>query len=151
MLDLLCSANGQRDENREVLYTWYKYPSYISPYLGQKAQSERLTWSLTPHSPAGAFAHKDSASPLLTLSERILTRQDLLLRRAMLAGLLPVYVDRFARAWHRLSTADAPEPQFHYREAHRLRQGGARKNAHFPLRRNSPGVIPMCARNTRMK
>ena len=28
----------------------------------------------------------------------------------MLAGVSPVYVDRFARAWHRLSTADAPEP-----------------------------------------
>lgn len=25
----------------------------------------------------------------------------------MLAGLLPVYVDRFARAWHRLATTDA--------------------------------------------
>ena len=76
-------------------------------YRTQKPQSERLTWSLTPHSPAGAFAHKDSASPLLTLSEEIYGRQDLLLRRAMLAGLLPVYVDRFARAWHRLTTTDA--------------------------------------------
>ena len=76
-------------------------------YCTQKPQSERLTWSLTPHSPAGAFAHKDSASPLLTLSEEKFGRQDLLLRRAMLAGLLPVYVDRFARAWHRLATTDA--------------------------------------------
>ena len=76
-------------------------------YRTQKPQSERLTWSLTPHSPAGAFAHKDSASPLLTLSEENFGRQDLLLRRAMLAGLLPVYVDRFARAWHRLATTDA--------------------------------------------
>ena len=76
-------------------------------YRTQKPQSERLTWSLTPHSPAGAFAHKDSASPLLTLSEEKFGRQDLLLRRAMLAGLLPVYVDRFARAWHRLATTDA--------------------------------------------
>ena len=30
----------------------------------------------------------------------------LLLERAMLAGLCPVYVDRFARVWHRLSTTD---------------------------------------------
>ena len=79
---------------------------YPSIYCA-KPQSERLTWSLTPHSPAGAFAHKDSASPLLTLSEEKFGRQDLLLRRAMLAGLLPVYVDRFARAWHRLATTDA--------------------------------------------
>ena len=78
-------------------------------------QSGRLTWSLTPHSPAGAFAHKDSASPLLTLSEEIFGRQDLHLRRAMLTGLLPAYVDRFARAWHRLSTTDASELPFHYR------------------------------------
>ena len=28
----------------------------------------------------------------------------------MLAGVSPVYVDRFARAWHRLSTADMSEP-----------------------------------------
>ena len=83
--------------------------AHLPVQLFQKMQSERLTWSLTPHSPAGAFAHKDSASPLLTLSEEIFGRQDLLLRRAMLAGLLPVYVDRFARAWHRLSTADTSE------------------------------------------
>ena len=97
-------------------------------YRTQKLQSERLTWSLTPHSPAGAFAHKDSASPLLTLSERILTRQDLLLRRAMLAGLLPVYVDRFARAWHRLATTDASEPQLHYNRMPAVRQALRRKD-----------------------
>jgi len=33
-------------------------------------------------------------------------RSDLRLERAMLAGLCPVYVDRFARVWHRLSTTD---------------------------------------------
>ena len=87
-----------------------------------QTQSERLTWSLTPHPPAGAFAHKDSASPLLTLSEEIFGRQDLHLRRAMLAGLLPVYVDRFARAWHRLSTTDALGLHTHYRNQGSRRQ-----------------------------
>ena len=33
-----------------------------------KIRPPRPTWSLTPHSPAGAFAPKDFASPLLTLS-----------------------------------------------------------------------------------
>ena len=32
----------------------------------------------------------------------------------MLAGLLPVYVDRFARAWHRLSIADASAAKLLY-------------------------------------
>jgi len=35
----------------------------------------------------------------------------------MLAGLLPVYVDRFARVWHRLSTTDTPGLRFHYKQA----------------------------------
>ena len=92
-------------------------------YISQKTrQSERLTWSLTPHSPAGAFAHKDSASPLLTLAEEIFGRQDLLLRRAILTVRLPAYVDRFARAWHRLSTTDASELPLHYRFPLLLRQ-----------------------------
>lgn len=81
---------------------------------------------MTPHSPAGAFAHKDSASPLLTLSEKY-GRQDLLLRRAMLTGLLLTYVDRFARAWHRLSTADAPEPRFYYRPRRARRSPNPRR------------------------
>ncbi|MDD3411480.1 MAG: hypothetical protein PHY12_11805 [Eubacteriales bacterium] len=33
-------------------------------------------------------------------------RPVLLLERAMLAGLCPGYVDRFARVWHRLATTD---------------------------------------------
>ena len=146
----LRTAGFSQTELRAYLYFSFSLCA-VRECSCRKTRSGRLTRSLTPHSPAGAFAHKDSASPLLTLSEKILTRQDLLLRRAMLAGLLPVYVDRFARAWHRLSTADAPEPQFHYREAHRLRQGGAKKNVYFLFRRISPGVIPTRARCVRMK
>ena len=76
----------------------------------------RPTWSLTPHSPAGGFAPKDSASPLLPLSARKAGGQDLLLSRTMLTGIFPAYVDRFACDWHRLSTTDAREPHLYYRK-----------------------------------
>ena len=50
----------------------------------------------------------------------------------MLTGLLPTYVDRFARAWHRLSTADAPEPRFYYR-SRRARRSANPMQAMRPL------------------
>ena len=78
-----------------------------------KIRPPRPTWSLTPHPPAGPFAHKDMASPLLRLSGT-LARQDLPLSRTMLTGIFPAYVDRFACDWHRLSTTDAREPHIHY-------------------------------------
>lgn len=57
----------------------------------------------------------------------------------MLAGVSPVYVDRFARAWHRLSTADAPEPLFHYTGSRPLRQAVPA----LSLRYTEPEVMPM--------
>ncbi len=54
-----------------------------------RMRSSRPTWSLTPHSPAGTFAPKDSASPLLALSTKELCWQDLHLSRTMLTGTLP--------------------------------------------------------------
>ena len=114
------------------------YTSLHHSIITKIKQSERLTWSLTPHSPAGAFAHKDSASPLLTLSEEIFGRQDLPLRRAMLTGLLPAYVDRFARAWHRLSTTDAFGLPVHYRRVILLRQ----EHPHYFFFMYVPSGIP---------
>lgn len=66
--------------------------------------SIRLTWFLTPHSPAGRFAHK-SIAPHYCSSR--LFRQDLHLRRTMLTSHSLAYVDRFACVWHRLSTTDS--------------------------------------------
>ena len=88
----------------------------------------RPTWSLTPHSPAGGFAPKDSASPLLPLSARKASGQDLLLSRTMLTGVFPAYVDRFACDWHRLSTTDARKPQNHYKRAPGFRQAKSERN-----------------------
>jgi hypothetical protein len=38
-----------------------------------------------------------------------MARTDLPLKRTMLTGIFPGYVDRFACVWHRLSTTDLKE------------------------------------------
>ncbi len=84
----------------------------------------RLTWSLTPHSPAGSVAPEsrrhlsevdrppagpqsgrvDSSPP--APDSRGLTGQDLLLSRTMLSNHELPYVGRFACDWLRLATTD---------------------------------------------
>lgn len=67
----------------------------------------------------------------------------------MLTGLLPAYVDRFARAWHRLSTTDTSELPIHYRESKPDRQ--VRKYYFFIqvcARRYPLGLVPIMLRNT---
>ena len=87
-----------------------------------KPQSERLTWSLTPHSPAGAFAHKDSASPLLTLSEKFwpagLTSKARHARRTF-AGLRGSLCPRLASTCNHRRARTAC---FHYRKSGAPRQ-----------------------------
>ena len=81
--------------------------SRVSIRYPQKSRNLRARPGLCPHTrQLGISLLRTLASPLLTLSVKILFRQDLHLRRAMLTGLLPAYVDRFARVWHRLSTTD---------------------------------------------
>ena len=65
----------------------------------------RLTWSLTPHPPAGGFAPKQHA-PHWNPSRAQCARPDLQLDRTMITDILPAYVDRFACGWHRLATTN---------------------------------------------
>lgn len=52
---------------------------------------------------------------------------DLLLNRAMLTGLCPAYVDRFARDWPRLSTTDLLSAFPYYIPLGLIAQGGGQK------------------------
>src|SRR5688572_4683377 len=76
----------------------------------------RLTWSLTPHSPAGALAGgpcRSEGSPTPALSRCLLRGpgQGLLLNRSMLGDQGSPYVGRFARGWHRLPGLIPGQPQ----------------------------------------
>jgi hypothetical protein len=66
----------------------------------------RLTWSLTPHSPAAGLATVHAFTTPRLRTAIVAIGQDLLLSRTMLTGILPGYVGRFACGWHRLSTTD---------------------------------------------
>ncbi len=83
----------------------------------------RLTWSLTPHSPAARVTHRHRrpggkatvpngavlariASSPSAPDSRGLDGQGLLLSRTMLSDHKSPYVGRFACDWHRLSTTD---------------------------------------------
>jgi hypothetical protein len=81
--------------------------------------ASQLTWSLTPHSPAGDVpAFRAASAPLHPLPRVGKTDgQDLLLSRTMLRDEVtvdlaslritpPPYVGRFACDWHRLATTD---------------------------------------------
>ena len=104
----------------------------------------RPTWSLTPHSPAGAFAPKALTPPHYWRSRRRQKprRQDLPLSRTMLTGIFPAYVDRFACDWHRLSTTDARKPRIHYRRFGVRSQAEIRSNPFQHTHRN----LCACAR-----
>ena len=82
----------------------------------------RLTWSLTPHSPAAALAARGGGSfgPAPPVSARFAPSppraegrpaggQGLLLSRTMLSNHGLPYVGRFACDWHRLATTDPHE------------------------------------------
>ena len=71
----------------------------------------RLTWSLTPHPPAGAFAAPDLARPRRLRPSPGEPGQDLHLNRAMLSDQGSPYVGRFARGWHRLPEIVSGQPQ----------------------------------------
>ena len=81
-----------------------------------KGAPARLTWSLTPHSPAGMSADGPDVAmgpPTRTLSRTSSRRtgQGLLLNRSMLGDQGSPYVGRFARGWHRLPGLIPGQPQ----------------------------------------
>ena len=78
----------------------------------QKKTRFQLTWSLPPHSPPGRFAPKASCLP--TTAPLGHARTDLHLKRTMLPGIFPDYVDRFACVWPRLATTDLEKGLYVY-------------------------------------
>lgn len=119
-----------------------------------KTQPGRLTRSLTPHSPAGAFAPKDSASPLLTLSEKNKNPAGLTSKarhaRRTFAGLRGSFRPRLASTFNRRRARTAlPIIETGARPVKRIYIDSPSPRRKLPpLLRNFPGVQPRIWRNT---